>query len=690
MAGKLVTDPALLAQLNAPGNNSGATNGRLVTDPALLAQLDAPVTALDRVNAVGTGFNAGLAGIAGMPVDTAANVIDLGKAALGYGVSKITGEAPPKALEVDSDRSNVVGSTQWIRKYLDRNAITDTSMSRPDDKVSQYLAAAASALPGLAIGRPSTTGVGIAKDAAEAGALGTVPQMIADAGGNEGMQAAGGALASLARPAAAAAAEPRAPKPAAPKSDVAPMDMDGSQNQQAAVDKLQEHGIRVSAAQSGRGGKERMLGSLSRGADTAFGTSEFHENQLGDFTREVLKIADIDAKRATPDAMNKLRQLNIDEYARLHSEAPTVLDTRLTAQLEDLRKRAVETMGPDSNGAAVIAKQIDNLIGKAKLTPEAQAAADQAAKVRADADRATQMRSEDAADRMADRDYEAQRAAADQARAEAARVAELRMLNPGRSFDEPAPVAAPEERMSAVQKRAQERRDAEFQARQKASVEADAAQIPGAPPNPNRVIPGEAAEATRAALGKVSLGDNGVLKDFAGEMKNLLDDAFTRHATPDQAARMTKVRRRYARQRQIEDAAAGSVDGLISPLKLKQVLATKRNRSEYVYGKHDQDLAELTRAAAQVIPERLGNSGTASREMDVAKLFALVTNPVPTMMIGGGLLGARKLNEAPRGPATRKTPASPGPRPDPKIGATLTTETPAERKRRLLAEQLRK
>lgn len=555
-----------------------------------------PATALDRINAVGTGFNAGLAGLAGMPVDTAANVIDLAKAGLGYGVSKVTGEAPPKALEVDSDRSDVVGSTQWIRKYLDRNAITDTSMSRPDDKASQYLGAAASALPGLAIGRQSTTGVGIAKDVAEAGALGTVPQMIADAGGNEGMQAAGGALASLARPAAAAAAEPRAPKPAAPKPDVAPMDMDGPQNQQAAVDKLQEHGIRVSAAQSGRGGKERMLGSLSRGADTAFGTSDFHENQLGDFTREVLKIADIDAKRATPDAMNKLRQLNIDEYAALHNEAPTILDSKLTDQLLDIKARAAATMGPNSDGAAVISKQIDNLIAKGQLSPEAQAAAD----------------------------------------------AQTGLMLP--KADRPV----------------------------------------------DRVIPGAAAEATRADLGKLSLGDNGVLKDFAGEMKNVLDDAFTRHATPDQAARMTRVRRRYARQKQIEDAAAGSADGLISPLKLKQVLATKRNRSEYVYGKHDQDLAELTRAAAQVIPERLGNSGTASREMDVAKLFALVTNPVPTLLIGGGLLGARKLNEAPRGPTTRKAPASPGPRPDPKIGATITTETPEERKRRLRAESLRK
>lgn len=602
MAGKLVTDPALLAQLNAPQPESDVTvtfpdaaRGRLVTDPALLAQLDAPVTALDRANAIGTGFNAGLAGLAGLPVDTAANVLDLGKAALGYGVSKVTGEAPPKALEVDPDRSNVVGSTAWIRKYLDQNAITDTTMSRPDDKASQYLAGAASALPGLAIGRQPTTNVGVAKDVVEAGALGTVPQMIADAGGNEGMQAAGGALASLARPATAAAMEPRAPA-AAPKPDVAPMDMDGPQMQQAAVDKLRENGIRVSEAQSGRGTKQRVLGSLSRGADTAFGTSDFHEQQLGDFTREVLKIADIDAARATPDAMNKLRQLNATEYNQLHSEAPTILDTRLTAQLEDLRKRAVETMGPDSDGAAVISKQIDNLMAKGQLSPEAQAAQD----------------------------------------------SQIGLM------------------------------------------------LPAASRTADKVIPGAAAEATRAALGRVSLGDNGVLKDFAGEMKNLLDDAFTRHATPDQAARMTKVRRRYARQKQIEDAAAGSADGLISPLKLKQVLATKRNRSEYVYGKHDQDLAELTRAAAQVIPERIGNSGTASREMDVAKLFALVTNPVATVAIGSGLLGARKLNEAPRGPATRKAPRPQGPRPDPKIGTTLTTETPEERKRRLRAEQLRK
>lgn len=72
---------------------------------------------IDSGNAVGTGFHRGLARLAGLPVDTVANVIDLGKAAIGAPYIAATGKAPPKWLE-PTDRSKVVGSGDYLLSKL--------------------------------------------------------------------------------------------------------------------------------------------------------------------------------------------------------------------------------------------------------------------------------------------------------------------------------------------------------------------------------------------------------------------------------------------------------------------------------------------------------------------------------------------------------------------------------------------
>lgn len=77
--------------------------------------------AVDAGNAVGTGFWRGAARIAGLPVDTVQNVIDLGKAGAGTVYGELTGKPVPKALEVNPDRSNVVGSGDWLLKQTRRS-----------------------------------------------------------------------------------------------------------------------------------------------------------------------------------------------------------------------------------------------------------------------------------------------------------------------------------------------------------------------------------------------------------------------------------------------------------------------------------------------------------------------------------------------------------------------------------------
>lgn len=68
--------------------------------------------ALDAGNALGTGGNRGLLRLAGLPVDTVANVLDLGRAALGAPITAITGRTP-KMLEVP-DRKTIVGSGDYL------------------------------------------------------------------------------------------------------------------------------------------------------------------------------------------------------------------------------------------------------------------------------------------------------------------------------------------------------------------------------------------------------------------------------------------------------------------------------------------------------------------------------------------------------------------------------------------------
>jgi hypothetical protein len=69
------------------------------------------------VNAAATGINSGLTTqLAGFPVDVAEQVKELGKAAIGYPYSKITGKVAPDALQPDTDPEAVVGSSAYLAK----------------------------------------------------------------------------------------------------------------------------------------------------------------------------------------------------------------------------------------------------------------------------------------------------------------------------------------------------------------------------------------------------------------------------------------------------------------------------------------------------------------------------------------------------------------------------------------------
>lgn len=79
---------------------------------------------LDAPNALATGFFRGATRLAGLPVDTVANVIDLGKAALGAPYTALTGKPAPEALQV-RDRADIAGSGENLLRALSKNKVTD-------------------------------------------------------------------------------------------------------------------------------------------------------------------------------------------------------------------------------------------------------------------------------------------------------------------------------------------------------------------------------------------------------------------------------------------------------------------------------------------------------------------------------------------------------------------------------------
>lgn len=150
------------------------------------------VTAADRVRAGAAGINRGFySDLLGLPVDTVANVLDLGKAAIGYGTSKVTGHAPPEWTE-PSDRSKVIGSSDWIAaRAHDMGLGAAIDNPNPQDKASRIIhtggrVAGASVVPFKVNGTALTAG----QQAASAG-MGALSGTVSGAVGEDHPEWAG-------------------------------------------------------------------------------------------------------------------------------------------------------------------------------------------------------------------------------------------------------------------------------------------------------------------------------------------------------------------------------------------------------------------------------------------------------------------------------------------------------------------
>lgn len=211
-------------------------------------------------------------------------------------------------------------------------------------------------------------------------------------------------------------------------------------------------------------------------------------------------------------------------------------------------------------------------------------------------------------------------------------------------------------------------------------------------------ISGKASQDTRSSLVRMEQSQDPSTKHFANELKEALDDAFERGAAPEDVQKMRDVRSQFVKMKQIEESIG--TDKTISPQKLMQVLKRKRNASQRIYGRGDQDLIELAEAGAKVIPEHVANSGTVTRGADIGKVAAVLTHPVAALKVGGTIVAGRLYNEAgalkntaagKQAAAIRKTPVeTPDTNTARAVRAGVVAETQDERKRRLRAEALRK
>ncbi len=147
------------------------------------------------IKAIPAGFNRGVTALAGMPVDTMANVADL--AGMGYGAARsLIQQGDMGASEefyTPLDRSDVIGGGDWFSQKLDQAATAlgggpVTQLENPENPAARVMFNAAAGVPGGVIG-----GGPLAPMLSSGAAGGAAGALVAEGGGDPAMQA----LASL-------------------------------------------------------------------------------------------------------------------------------------------------------------------------------------------------------------------------------------------------------------------------------------------------------------------------------------------------------------------------------------------------------------------------------------------------------------------------------------------------------------
>jgi hypothetical protein len=159
--------------------------------------------------------------------------------------------------------------------------------------------------------------------------------------------------------------------------------------------------------------------------------------------------------------------------------------------------------------------------------------------------------------------------------------------------------------------------------------------------NNNGSLSGTFVQKLNANLG--ALSRNPSTAPIASDLQDAVNDAVHRYATPGDAELLNTARRQFRALKQIEPAVDPTT-GNISVPKLMTSLNSKAfgGRNQTLYGKGDQSLIDLAKAAKAVIPDNLGNSGTAERALPLATALDVAASGEPVkaaLKAGVGTLG---------------------------------------------------
>lgn len=147
----------------------------------------------------------------------------------------------------------------------------------------------------------------------------------------------------------------------------------------------------------------------------------------------------------------------------------------------------------------------------------------------------------------------------------------------------------------------------------------------------NGIINGQKFNNIRTTLGRLSRRAG--ISPFAREIDDALVDTLDRQ-TPAASAALQKARQEWRNLRIIQGSVDKAADRFVSPLRLSNAVQTKANQNLSIFGlggRRNRELAQLAQAGREVLPETIGNSGTAARQ----QLLGLAT-------LGGGVLAGQE------------------------------------------------
>jgi hypothetical protein len=124
----------------------------------------------------------------------------------------------------------------------------------------------------------------------------------------------------------------------------------------------------------------------------------------------------------------------------------------------------------------------------------------------------------------------------------------------------------------------------------------------------NGVIPGQAYQNIRTAIGRISMGPDQSKGHWLRNLRDALDDGLERSVPKSEVAVLKDARQQWRRLKQIE----GAVDeaGNISPAKLFNGMTKKASRQQSLYGHGDQALVRIARAGKIILKDGMADSGT--------------------------------------------------------------------------------